>query len=91
MIAATIAVALAVAALVKLVMNYWSNFNFSKEFNAAGAPVPLLGHCYFLINFKDGIIPRFRNREDELELLSELSKSDPDRRKIGSGKIYFCL
>ena len=86
----TIAVALTVAALVKLVMNYWSDLNFSKEFNGAGVPLPLFGHCYFLFKY-DRIIPRLVNPEDGLDLLSELSKSDPAGRKLACSKIYFCL
>ena len=74
-IAAAIVVAFIVAALVKLIMKYWSDLKFSKEFNAPGLPFPLIGHSNLLFNV---------NREDVLEVLLELSKSDPKGRKIGT-------
>jgi len=76
-------VAIAMTAFVYLVMKYLDDFNFSKEFNGAGVPLPLLGHVYFLFNYKKGELPTQVPREDGLRLLSKLSKSDPDGRKLG--------
>ena len=84
-------VAIAMTAFVYLVMKYLDDFNFSKEFNGAGVPLPLLGHVYFLFDYKKGELPTQVPREDGLRLLSKLSKSDPDGRKLGCSKIFSCF
>ena len=83
--------AIVMTAFVYLVMKYWSDFKFSKEFNGAGLPLPFLGHVHYFFTWKKGEFPKQVRREDDLENFSKLSKSDPDGRKFGCSKIFNCF
>ena len=74
-LAVTIAVALFIAAFIKILVDYLNQIKFCKGYPTPSLPLPIIGHSHLLYNV---------NREDIVETIIELTKCDTVRRKIAT-------
>ena len=74
-LAATIAVALFIAAFFKLLVDYIKQVKFCNRYVNPGLPLPIIGHSHLLYNV---------NREDIVGTIIELTKCDTIRRKMAT-------